>query len=161
MVWRDATGEQLAPGRGGDVDDGDARLGGGGVGVDCATLNIDLPDALGEVGRAAADAEIAVRLFADRARVARGLDDRIGRLRERRRAGAKQRGEQKRRFASWSSKDPRILLDQVLHVLLQPDDHFLTDVDVERDLDRLVRRAELNTSGKRHHQRDQDHRARI
>src|SRR3546814_7061538 len=45
-------------------------------------------------------------------------------------------------------------LDQVLHVLFEPDDHFLADVDVEIDLDRLVRRAHLHTSRKQHGSRN-------
>src|SRR3546814_16861121 len=39
-------------------------------------------------------------------------------------------------------------------VLFEPDDNFLADVDVEIDLDRLVRRAHLHTSRKQHGSRN-------
>src|SRR4051812_39050462 len=49
-----------------------------------------------------------------------------------------------RRFMSEHS---RVLVDQLFHVLLEANDDLLPDIDVEVDLDRLVRRAHLNAAG--------------
>src|SRR5919107_3952501 len=56
------------------------------------------------------------------------------------------------------SKHSRILFDEIAHVLLETDDDLLPDVDIEIDLDRLLRSAHLNASGRAENNRrgDQD-----
>src|SRR5436853_3548014 len=46
------------------------------------------------------------------------------------------------------SKHSRILFDEVANVLLETDDDLLPDVDVEVDLDRLLRSGHLDASGR-------------
>src|SRR3954454_6549488 len=55
-----------------------------------------------------------------------------------------------RRFMSEHS---RVLLEQILRILLEADDDLLPDVDVEVDLDRLVRRADLHAGGRAEQER--------
>src|SRR3546814_12184018 len=47
------------------------------------------------------------------------------------------------------SKNSRILLYEIAYILLKAHDNLLSDIDVEVDLDRLVRRAHLNASGEK------------
>src|SRR3954454_19543084 len=45
------------------------------------------------------------------------------------------------------SEYSRVVLDQLLRVLLQPDHHLLADGDVEIDLDRPLRRRDADAAG--------------
>src|SRR4051812_8687393 len=47
------------------------------------------------------------------------------------------------------SEYSRVLVDQLLHVLLEANHDLLADIDVQVDLDRLVGRAHLNASRSR------------
>src|SRR5438270_1796475 len=58
-----------------------------------------------------------------------------------------------RRSLSWLGRRRRerlrIFLDHLLHILLQPHQHLLLDVDIEVDLDRFVRRLDRDATCKR------------